>query len=328
MTDQSTRGNDEAAFSFEVEPEDAGTRLDSFLGQKCPDFSRNKIQTDLKAQRVEVNGRQRPKSFALKTGQQVVYRPAPKEEMVAVAQDIPLDVVYRDDSILILNKPVSMVVHPAIGHPDGTVVNALLHLVKGLDAGEDPLRPGIVHRLDRDTSGLLAVALNHKAHAHLAEQLRDRRMGRTYQAISWGAWAEDKGTLTGDIGRHPQSRQKMAVVGQGGRHAVTHYEVLSGHDFVQLCQVKLETGRTHQIRVHFAHNHHPIVGDPMYGDDIRGKAVHSLDRTRAAQMVKAASRQMLHASRLDLVHPSTGEQMTFEAPLPKDMAQVLDILTG
>ena len=322
MTDAQT------VINLEVTAAEEGLRLDAFLVLRCPDLTRNRIQTDLMDKLAKVDGRQRPKSFKLKAGQQVEFRPSPEKELRAVAQDLPLDVVYRDQDILILNKPAGMVVHPSIGHPDGTVVNGLLHLIKGLEAGGDPLRPGIVHRLDRDTTGLLAVALNHRAHAHLAEQLRDRRMGREYLAISWGSWKNDSGILEGDIGRHPQQRQKMAVVAAQGRAARTHYEVLEDLRFVQLCRIKLETGRTHQIRVHFAHNHHPVLGDPTYGDDARAKGVHSLDRTLADQAVKLAGRQMLHARGLVLEHPVSGETLEFAAPVPEDMQQVLDLLTG
>ncbi len=315
-------------FSFTVAPDETGLRLDAFLVQRCADLTRNRIQGDLESGLAEVDGRQRPKGFRLKPGQKVTYRPGTVPQLTAVPQDLPLEIIYRDEHILILNKQTGMVVHPSQGHPDGTVVNALLHHVQGLAAGDDELRPGIVHRLDRDTTGLLAVALNHKAHAHLAEQLRDRRMGREYLAISWGSWNEDEGVLEGDIGRHPRQRQKMAVVPEGGREARTHYRVLEDHGFAQICAVKLETGRTHQIRVHFAQHHHPVLGDQTYGDDTRAKTVHALDRTRAAQAVKQAQRQMLHARNLELEHPVTGEIMTFSAPVPEDMARVWAILAG
>lgn len=313
-------------FELTVAEDQEGQRLDAFLTEQCPDHSRSRIQTDIKSGQVQVDGRQRPKSFQLKIGAVVTYTPAAKPELVAKPQDIPLDIVYQDDEILIVNKPVGLVVHPAIGHPDGTLVNALLHHCKGLAAGGDPLRPGIVHRLDRDTSGLLAVALTERAHHHLGDQLRDRRMGRTYRALSWGSWDESAGKLTGDIGRHAHQRPKMAVVERDGRPAVTHYEVLEDFGFVQHCQVKLETGRTHQIRVHFTHNHHPIVGDPLYGDDRRAKGVHPLDRRRADRMVRAANRQMLHAAELRLIHPVTDQALTFTQELPADMARILDHL--
>jgi 23S rRNA pseudouridine1911/1915/1917 synthase len=311
---------------FTVGPDDDGQRLDSFLTEQCPDLSRSRIHTDMKDDRVLVDDRLRPKGFRLKAGSRVVFRPGVKAEMVAVAQDIPLDIVHEDDHILVVNKPVGMVVHPAVGHPDGTLVNALLHHCKNLSTEGGPLRPGIVHRLDRDTSGLMTVALTDMAHRHLSEQLQDRRMGRTYVTVSWGRWKEDEDTLTGDIGRHPRFRQKMAVVTQGGKPAISRYRVLEDFGFVQLCEVQLETGRTHQIRVHFHHFGHPVLGDLMYGDDQRARGIHNLDRRQADRMVKAAGRQMLHATALKLVHPSTGEILEFSAEPPADMAGVLAIL--
>lgn len=311
---------------FTVGPDDEGQRLDRFLTRQCPDLSRSRIHTDMKDDRVLVDDRLRPKGFRLKAGSRVVFRPGVKPEMVAVAQDIPLDIVYEDDHILVVDKPVGMVVHPAVGHPDGTLVNALLHHCKNLSTEGGPLRPGIVHRLDRDTSGLMTVALTDTAHRHLSEQLQDRRMGRTYVTVSWGRWKEDEDTLSGDIGRHPRFRQKMTVVKQGGKPAVTRYRVLEDFGFVQMCEVQLETGRTHQIRVHFAHNGHPVVGDLMYGDDRRARGIHNLDRSQANRMVKAAHRQLLHATRLRLVHPATEEILEFSSEPPPDMAQVLEIL--
>ncbi len=308
---------------FTVDEADAGLRLDAYLVEHCPDFSRTRIQSDLGEGRILVEGRQRPKGFRLKAGWQITFDPSPVKILEAVAQDLPLDIVFQDEDILVLNKAAGMVVHPAVGHPDGTVVNALLYHFQGLNAGGDPLRPGIVHRLDRDTSGLMAVALNDLAHNRLAEKLRDRQMGRNYRTFSWGQWDEDEGTLKGDIGRHPRQRVRMAVVEHNGRTAATHYEVLEDFGFVQYCQVKLETGRTHQIRAHFHHFHHPVVGDPIYGDDRRVLGVHPMDRVKAQAMVKGAQRQMLHAWRLDLIHPRTKEAMSFEVDLPKDMAHVL-----
>lgn len=312
---------------FFVAEDDVGSRLDAFLTDNCPDFSRTRIQNDLANGRVRVQGRERPKGFRLKrAGWLIAYDPSPVQALEAVAQDLPLDIVYRDDDLLILNKAPGMVVHPAPGHPDGTVVNALLHHVGRWRTQGDSLRPGIVHRLDRDTSGLMAVALTERAHTHLADQLKDRRMGRTYLALSWGQWPEDAAVLKGDIGRHPRQRVRMAVVERHGRSATTHYEVLADFGFVQLCRVKLETGRTHQIRVHFAHHHHPVVGDPLYGDDRRVIGVHPLDRVKAQAMVKGAKRQMLHAKRLELTHPATGEEMVFEAPWPADIQEVVTVL--
>ena len=311
---------------FLVAAGEAGLRLDSFLVEKCPDLSRSRIHADMKEDRVTVDGRSRPKGFRLKAGSEVVFTPGTKPEIEAVPQDIPLDIVYQDEHLLVLNKPAGLVVHPAAGHPDGTLVNGLLFHCASLSAGGDPLRPGIVHRLDRYTSGLMAVALTDAAHRHLAQQLEDRQMGRTYLAVSWGSWKEDAGTLTGDIGRHPRFRQKMAVVPEGGKPAITHYRVLEDFAFAQLCEVKLETGRTHQIRVHFATNGHPVVGDAMYGEDNRARGIHNLDRRAADRMVKAAGRQMLHATELHLVHPATGQDLEFGIDPPADVSAVLDLL--
>ena len=312
--------------AFITGPEDEGQRLDSFLAKRCPDLSRSRIHADMKEELVLVDGRPRPKGFRLRAGSRVVFRPGARPEIKAVAQDIPLNIVHEDDHILVINKAAGMVVHPAVGHPDGTLVNALLHHCRNLSTEGGPLRPGIVHRLDRDTSGLMAVALTDTAHRHLAAQLQDRRMGRTYVTVSWGRWKQDQDTLTGDIGRHPRFRQKMAVVNQGGKPAVSRYRVLEDFGYVQLCEVQLETGRTHQIRVHFAQHGHPVVGDRMYGDDLRARGIHNLDRRSADRMVKAADRQQLHAVELRLVHPVTDEGLEFSAEPPADMAGVLALL--
>jgi len=308
---------------FTVTADEADARLDAFLVARCPDLSRNRIQSDLAAGAATVSGRGRPKSHRVRAGDEVVYAPRASTPLRAVAQDIPLTVVYEDADLVVVDKPVGLVVHPGPGHPDGTLVNGLLHRYGLAGVGQDPLRPGIVHRLDRDTSGLLVAALNERALRGLQEQLQSRTMGRTYLALSWGRWPEDAGELCGDIGRHPRRRQKMAVVPRGGRQAVTHYEVLEDHGFVQVCRVRLETGRTHQIRVHFAHGGRPVVGDPVYGDDRRARGVHSLDRRRADAMVKGARRQMLHAAQLRFVHPGSGRELVFTSEPAADMARVL-----
>jgi 23S rRNA pseudouridine1911/1915/1917 synthase len=318
----------EAAVTLTVTEDEDGLRLDAFLAARCPEHSRNRIQNDLAAGGVTVDGRVRPKNFRVRPGSEVVYRPAEPEPLDARPQDIPLKVVYQDSRLAVIDKPAGLVVHPSAGHADGTLVNALLHRFGAIEAGSDPLRPGIVHRLDRETSGLLVVALDEQTHRALQAQLRDRTMKRTYNALSWGRWAEGEGAISGDIGRHPRRRQLMAVVKQGGRHAVTHYRVLEDFDFCQWCEVDLETGRTHQIRVHFAHRGHPVVGDPVYGDDARARGVHNLDRAAADRMVKLARRQVLHAARLRFTHPATGETVDVASPLPGDLAAVLAVLRG
>ncbi|MFT5233793.1 MAG: 23S rRNA pseudouridine1911/1915/1917 synthase [Candidatus Krumholzibacteriia bacterium] len=308
---------------FKVAQEHNDMRLDSFVATVQSTYSRSRIQSDLAAGCILVDGKPRPKGFRLKPEQMVSYQPVAQPEMSAVAQDLNLEIIHQDEHLAIVNKPVGLVVHPAVGHPDGTLVNGLLHHFKDLQAGGDPLRPGIVHRLDRDTSGLLAVALTDHAHRHLSEQLQEHKMGRTYHALSWGRWPEQSGKLTGEIGRHPRFRQKMAVVDRGGRTATTHFTVIDDFSFVQHCQVELETGRTHQIRVHFAFAGHPIVGDSMYGEDKRARGIHNLDRRAADRMVRDTKRQMLHAAKLRLIHPGTGQTVEYEAPMPADMELVL-----
>lgn len=317
----SDRENDVRVFA--VGESDAGKRLDLFLTDRCPDLSRSRIARAIDADSARVDGKRRPRGFRLRAGSEVLLRPLPPPPATAEAQDLPLDIVHRDPDFVVVNKAPGMVVHPAPGNYDGTLVNALLHLVGELPDADSSLRPGIVHRLDRDTSGLLVAALTPEAHSDLAGQLRDRSLGRTYNVLCWGQWDESQGTLESQIDRHPAQRVKMAVVPRGGRRAVTRYRVLEDFGFVQLCAAELETGRTHQIRVQFAHAGHPVVGDPVYGDDNRARNVLPVDLTAARRMVKLAGRQMLHAAELRLNHPRTGERMEFVSPLPADFAAVL-----
>jgi len=308
---------------FTMVEADIGQRLDIFLTDHCPDLSRSQIARAIDSDGVRVNGRARPRGFRLRADSEISFTPLSPIPTTAEPQDLPLEIVHRDPDFVIVDKAPGMVVHPAPGHRDGTLVNALLHAVGGLPGSGESLRPGIVHRLDRDTSGLLVVALTPEAHRNLAEQLRARTLGRTYNALSWGQWDQSEGTLESSIGRHPTQRVKMAVLPRGGREAITRYSVLDDFGFAQFCAVKLETGRTHQIRVQFTHAGHPIVGDPVYGDDNRARNTLPVDRVAAQRMVKTVQRQMLHAAELRLVHPRTGESLTFTSPLPPDFAEVL-----
>ncbi len=309
--------------TFKATESDAGERLDVYLSRTCPDLSRNQIQNAIQAGRAMVDGKPRSKGYRLAADTHILFQPLPPSPLTATPEDLPLSIVYEDKELLVVNKPAGMVVHPGPGHPTGTLVNALLHHCTRLGEVADKLRPGIVHRLDQDTSGLLAVALSDAAHRALAGQLKARSMVRAYQLLSWGRWRELTGELTGAIGRHPRDRQRMAVLVQGGRPAVTYYAVQEDFGFVQLCRVKLATGRTHQIRVHFAHAGHPVVGDPLYGDDRRARNVRPVDRPLAARMMSKVRRQMLHAATLTLAHPRSGQPLTFTAPIPSDMAGVL-----
>jgi len=306
-----------------VAVEEAGQRLDLILARRVPELSRSRIQKAFAAGEVSVDGRPRPKAFRPAAGAEIRLVPPVVPALDAQPEAIPLAIVFEDEHLAVVDKPADLVVHPAPGHTGGTLVNALLYHRGRLPDTGDPLRPGLVHRLDRGTSGLLVVAFTPQAHRSLAEQIKDRSLGRGYLALSWGLWADPAGVLAGRLGRHPRDRQRMAVLAEGGREAVTHYEVLEDLAFVQLCRVRLETGRTHQIRVHFAHHGHPVVGDPLYGDDRRARNVRPLERAAAARLVQAAGRQLLHAAELHLRHPADGRRLEFRAPLPADFAAAL-----
>lgn len=295
---------------------DAGVRLDSFLSEGAG-ISRSAAARLCDEGRVCVNGRTAAKNTRLSAGDTVDYEiPAPRES-AAVAEDIPLDIIYEDDDLLVINKPTGMVVHPAAGNEEGTLVNALLYHCRGSLSGiGGELRPGIVHRIDKDTSGLLAVAKNDAAHLSLSAQLEDHSMYRVYHALVSGGFREDEGTVNLPIGRHPRDRKKMAVV-PGGREAITHYRVLARYGQVSYLALRLETGRTHQIRVHMAAKGHPLLGDTVYGG---GNT--SFEKKHASLF----SGQCLHAKELSFCHPRTGEEMSFSSPLPPDFLRLLSIL--
>ena len=289
--------------------EAAGERLDSFLAKSLPELTRSAAQRLIEGGRVAVDGRPAAKSCRLSGGEAVsVILPEP-EPLDAAPQAIALDVVYEDGDVIVVNKPVGMVVHPAPGHPDGTLVNALLyHCGKSLSGINGALRPGIVHRIDRDTSGLIIAAKNDRAHLALAAQLQDHSLARTYEAVAVGGFREDQGTVDAPIGRHPADRKKMAIDRRSGREAVTHWSVLARYPGCTHLECRLETGRTHQIRVHLASIGHPLLGDTVYG---------------AKKAVPGLAGQCLHARRLRFVHPSTGELVELECPLPEWFQKIL-----
>ena len=294
--------------------EDAGVRLDSFLAARLPDVTRSAAVRLIETGRVTVNGKIPAKSLKL-TGNETVAVTLPDPEPIeAIPQDIPLDVVYEDEDVIVVNKPVGLVVHPAPGHPDGTLVNALLHHCgDSLSGVGGALRPGIVHRIDRDTSGLIIAAKNDAAHLALSAQLQDHTLARTYEAVVTGNLREDSGTVDAPIGRHHTDRKKMAVTDRGGKPAVTHWEVLERFPGYTHVRCHLETGRTHQIRVHMAYIGHPIYGDTVYGS---GKPVPGL------------TGQCLHAVGLRFVHPRTGEAVQLACPLDEEFETVLRKLRG
>ena len=277
-------------------------RADALLSSALDGVTRSAAQKWLEEGRVTLNGQPLKKNTRLSPGDVLLITPPQPEAVDLIPQDIPLDIVYEDNDVIVVNKPVGMVVHPAPGHPDGTLVNALLyHCRESLSGINGERRPGIVHRIDRDTSGLLIAAKNDRAHLALAAQLEDHSLFRLYHAVVLGGFREDSGTVNAPIARHPTDRKKMAVNHYNGRRAVTHWTVLNRHDGYSHITCRLETGRTHQIRVHMAHIGHPLLGDPVYGPK---------------KPFPGLTGQCLHAAQLTFTHPTTGARMTVEAPLP------------
>ena len=286
-----------------------GERLDAFLARSVPGLTRSAAQKLLEDGAVTLSGRPGKKNDRTAAGMEVSLTLPQPEPLDVLPQNIPLDVVYEDDDVIVVNKPVGMVVHPAPGHPDGTLVNALLyHCGSSLSGINGVLRPGIVHRIDRDTSGLIIAAKNDRAHLALAAQLQDHTLARVYEAVAVGSLKEDSGTVDAPIGRHPVDRKKMAVDRRNGRPAVTHWSVLARYPGYTRIECRLETGRTHQIRVHMASIGHPLLGDVVYGNK---------------KPFPGLAGQCLHAKRLRFLHPSTGEPVEVECPLPQWFTDVL-----
>ena len=288
--------------------ESKNQRLDAFLASSLDGLTRSQATRLIESGEVAVNGRAVSKSYKLAGGEDIAVTLPEPEPVEAVPQDIPLDVVYEDADVIVINKPSGMVVHPAPGHPDGTLVNALLYHCAGTLSGiGGALRPGIVHRIDRDTSGLIIAAKNDAAHQYLSAQLADHTLARTYECIVVGALREDRGTVDAPIARHPTGRKRMAVVA-GGREAVTHWEVIARYPGYTHVRCRLETGRTHQIRVHMAYIGHPILGDTVYG---------------AKKEVPGLTGQCLHAVGLRFLHPRTHEVVELSCPLPEEFTRML-----
>jgi len=297
--------------TLRAEPEDAGKRLDVWLAERLDTLSRSAAQRLTEEGRVLLDGRPAVKRCRLSGGERAEVTLPDPEPLEAVPQDIPLGVVYEDEDVIVVNKPKGLVVHPAPGHPDGTLVNALLyHCGASLSGIGGALRPGIVHRIDRDTSGLILAAKNDFAHQKLAAQLQSHTLARTYECVAVGTLREDAGTVDAPIGRSPSDRKKMAVV-PGGRRAVTHWEVLDRYPGYTHVRCRLETGRTHQIRVHLASIGHPLLGDAVYG-----KAVPGLQG------------QCLHAAGLRFLHPRTDTLVCLNCPPPEEFQAVLRRLSA
>ena len=308
---------------FHVTAQEAGSRLDRYLAAQLPDYSRSQIQTWVRAGRVTVDGRQVRVSHPLEAGETIeVTIPAPEPATLEPA-DIELDCLYEDEDLLVVNKPAGLQVHPGSGKPRPTLAHGLLHRYPGWRPPGAPKRPGIVHRLDRDTSGLLVVARTAGAFQRLGEQIRAREARRRYLALVWGSPKDASGTVDRPLGRHSRERTRMAVV-RGGRPAVTHWRVLARLEALTLLEVTLETGRTHQIRVHMAHVGHPIFGDPTYGNDRSWiDRLHPHDRSKVLPLLRHLNRQALHAYHLGFRHPSGSAGLRFEAPPPPDLERVL-----
>ncbi len=288
--------------------ESKNQRLDAFLASSLDGLTRSQAARLIESGEVAVNGKTAGKSYKLAGGEDIAVTLPEPEPVEAVPQDIPLDVVYEDADVIVVNKPSGMVVHPAPGHPDGTLVNALLYHCAGTLSGVGgALRPGIVHRIDRDTSGLIIAAKNDAAHQYLSAQLADHTLARTYECIVVGKLREDRGTVDAPIARHPTDRKRMAVVA-GGREAVTHWEVIARYPGYTHVRCRLETGRTHQIRVHMAYIGHPILGDTVYG---------------AKKEVPGLTGQCLHAVGLRFLHPRTHEVVELSCPLPEEFTRML-----
>ncbi|WP_353096744.1 RluA family pseudouridine synthase [Tissierella praeacuta] len=294
-----------------VDEDDSEERLDAYLARELNEISRSYVQKLIKEKLIYVNDKNVKSSYLVKEGDFIkVNMPEPKK-LEIIPEDIPIDIVYEDEDIAIINKSQDMVVHPAPGNYSGTLVNALLFHIDNLSSINGIIRPGIVHRLDKDTSGLLIVAKNDKVHRILSENLKERNIKRVYMALVHGILSNDEGTINAPIGRHGTDRKKMTVTSKNSKEAITHYKVLERYNNYTLIEVKLETGRTHQIRVHMSYINHPVVGDPVYS---RVKNEFNLNK------------QMLHAYKLGFYHPSTGDYMEFRTDLPEYFKNILNIL--
>jgi len=316
----------EAKREIVVPPDCEPQRLDKFLAEHLQELSRSQIQKLIEAEKVLVNGQPTKAHHLVRAQERIEITVPPPQKLEALPEDIPLEIIYEDAHLLVVNKPAGMVVHPALGHYTGTLVNALLYHCQQLSSVSGEVRPGIVHRLDKDTSGLLVVAKDDETHRRLAEQFSSRTIEREYWAIVWGHFEEKSGRIETFYGRSPTNRKKMAVLPEGqGKLAVTHYEVIEELELLSLVRLRLETGRTHQIRVHMAYLGHPVFADYVYGG--RTKRLNALKKReemeKASHFLSILPRQALHAKTLGFCHPKTGQRMFFDSPLPEDMQRLI-----
>lgn len=314
---------------FEVDAGQKALRIDKFLVNRIENASRSKIQSAADADNILVNNKPVKSNYKVKPNDTIsIVMAYPPREIELLPEDIPLNIVYEDDDLVIVNKEAGMVVHPSYGHYDGTLVNAMLYHLKDLPLyNTGDMRPGLVHRIDKNTTGLLVLAKTEQALNKLAKQFFDKTTERRYYALVWGTFDEKEGTITGHVGRNIKNRKVMHVFpdGEQGKHAVTHYKVLQELGYITLIECRLETGRTHQIRVHFQHIGHPLFNDFEYGGD---KILKGTTFTKYKQFVhncfSILPRQALHAKTLGFTHPTTGEYMRFDSELPDDMTQVIE----
>jgi 23S rRNA pseudouridine1911/1915/1917 synthase len=308
---------------IKVADDGAGQRLDAFIAAVMPELTRSAVQRLIEQGLVLLDGKEAKASYKLSIGEEIeVTIPLP-QPATAVAEDIPLEILYEDSDVIVVNKAAGMTVHPGAGVSSGTLVNALLAHCTDLSGIGGEVRPGIVHRIDKDTTGVLVAAKNDAAHEGLARQFSEHTVKRVYQALIFGSPRTDKGRVEGIIGRHPVDRKKMSGRARQGRHAVTHWQVIARFPEVTLLKLKLETGRTHQIRVHLSESGYPLLGDSVYGGDAR---LGNVKDAKLKSLVKALGRQALHARTLGFIHPCRGEYLEFSAELPEDMQRILDYL--
>jgi 23S rRNA pseudouridine1911/1915/1917 synthase len=309
---------------YKIDSSDAGRRLDKFLQQKYSSATRSYLQNLVQKGYVIVNSHKVKSGYQLKTDDEVYIEfPEPKPSHLE-PENIPLDILFEDKNLLIINKPAGMIVHPGAGNYSGTLVNGLLNHCKNLSGINGVLRPGIVHRLDKFTSGLLIVAKNDNSHVFLSRQFEQKSIFRIYQAIVWGV-PEEEGEIFTQIGRSKRDRKKMTVLKDGGKEAITNYKILKNFSYLSHLELRLKTGRTHQIRVHLNHINHPIFGDPDYNG--RNSQIYRLPshlQKRGAQLLKGITRQALHAKSLEFIHPETQKSMKFDTNLPTDMQTLLE----
>jgi len=311
--------HDPNAFTILVDASDSGKRLDLLVASRISGCSRSVAANLIRNGKIRVQGSAKKPGYRARTGDEICGTIPPPEPVLFKPEPIPIDILYQDDDIIVVNKQPGIVVYPAPGHYSGTLVNAILYHCPGLEGVGQELRPGIVHRLDKDTSGVMVIAKNSAAHHSLAEQFKSRRVKKKYLALVYGRMESDSGTVSLPIGRHPVHRKKMSTHSRKSRTAETTWRVRKRFAQATLVELGLETGRTHQIRVHCAAIKHPVVGDPVYGGRKAGKSI-------AYDLFRSVPRQMLHAWRLEFTHPVTQKTLCFEAPIPRDIGDILEKL--